>query len=66
MQVGLIQMQSVDDVATNLAAAAALVDEAAGRGADWIALPEMFAYLRREGQALPVCTVARRRDRPAS
>ena len=53
MRVGVIQMQSVDDVATNLAAADSFVAEAADSGAQWIALPEMFAYLRREGQAFP-------------
>lgn len=46
-------MQSVDDLATNLAAAETLVRQAAETGAEWIALPEMFAYLRREGQPFP-------------
>ncbi len=53
MRVAAIQMQSVDDVTTNLAAAEGLVAAAADAAADWIALPEMFAYLRREGQAFP-------------
>ncbi len=55
MRVGLIQMQSNDDLAGNLAAAEALVGEAASAGATFIALPEMFAYLRREGLPLDAC-----------
>jgi predicted amidohydrolase len=53
MRVGVIQMRSVDDVAANLAAARALVGEAARAGAEWIALPENFAFMRREGLAFP-------------
>ena len=41
-------MQSVDDVATNLAAAAELVNEAAEAGADWISVhAEATAHLER-------------------
>jgi predicted amidohydrolase len=46
-------MTSVDDLAANLAAADALVREAAARGAQLVALPENFAYLRREGHPIP-------------
>lgn len=46
-------MQSIDDVATNLRAAEHWVAAAADAGAEWISLPEMFAYLRREGQPFP-------------
>jgi predicted amidohydrolase len=46
-------MTSVDDLAANLAAAGELVREAAGRGAELVALPENFAYLRREGRPIP-------------
>lgn len=53
MRVGVIQMRSVDDVARNLSAAHDLVREAVREGADWVALPEMFGFLRREGQAFP-------------
>jgi len=53
MRAGVVQMTSVDDLAANLTAAEALVREAAGRGADLVALPENFAYLRREGQPIP-------------
>lgn len=53
MRVGLVQMQSTDDLAANLRAAEAMVKEATRSGAEWVALPEMFAYLRREGQPFP-------------
>ncbi len=53
LRVGVLQMRSTDDLAGNLAAAEALVDEAARGGASWIALPENFAYLRREGTPFP-------------
>jgi predicted amidohydrolase len=48
-----VQMCSSDDVAANLAAAAALVGEAAQAGAELVGLPENFAYLRREGLRIP-------------
>jgi predicted amidohydrolase len=53
MRLGAVQMTSVDDVAVNLRAAAALVAEAAGAGAQLVGLPENFAYLRREGLPVP-------------
>ena len=46
-------MCSTDDLAANLRAAAGLVAEAAGAGAELVALPENFAYLRREGMPIP-------------
>ena len=46
-------MTSTDDVEANLAAAEALMVEAAERGAELVALPENFAYLRREGLPVP-------------
>jgi predicted amidohydrolase len=49
MRVALVQMTSIDDVGANLAAASALVEQAAERGAVFVALPENFAFLRREG-----------------
>jgi predicted amidohydrolase len=48
-----IQMCSTDDVAANLRSAAAWVAEAAAAGAELIALPENFAFLRREGTPIP-------------
>lgn len=53
LRVAAVQMSSGQDVDTNLAAAASLISGAAEAGAQWIALPEMFAYLRREGEAFP-------------
>jgi len=53
MRVALVQMTSTDDLAENLASARRAVDEAAARGAEFIALPENFAFLRREGNPIP-------------
>ena len=53
MRVALVQMTSTDDVAANLASANALVEEAVERGAAFVALPENFAFLRREGAPIP-------------
>jgi predicted amidohydrolase len=53
MRVAVVQMTSTDDLDANLEAAEALVAEAAGRGVEWVALPENFAFLRREGLAFP-------------
>ncbi len=53
MRVAIVQMTSTDDLRANLAAAESFVADAAGQGAEFIALPEMFAYMRREGQAFP-------------
>jgi len=46
-------MCSGDDLAANLEEAGRQLDEAASTGAEWIALPENFAYLRREGAPFP-------------
>jgi len=53
MRVGIVQMTSGDDLAANLSNAEALVAEAVREGAAWVALPENFAYLRREGTVFP-------------
>ncbi|MDX1650627.1 MAG: nitrilase-related carbon-nitrogen hydrolase, partial [Myxococcota bacterium] len=53
MRVGLVQMRSTDDLPANLAQAERFVARAAGDGADLVALPENFAYLRREGTPFP-------------
>jgi len=53
MRVAAVQMTSIDDLAANLAAASALVGEAAERGAELVGLPENFAFLRREGTVVP-------------
>lgn len=53
MRVAVVQMTSTDDVAANLAAASRFVAEAAEAGAGLVALPENFAFLRREGEPIP-------------
>ena len=42
MRIGLVQLNSGDGIAANLAQAEALVREAAGEGAEFIALPEVM------------------------
>jgi predicted amidohydrolase len=53
MRVGVVQLCSTDDVEANLEAARLAVEEAAGLGCSLVALPENFAYLRREGTPFP-------------
>lgn len=53
MRIGLVQLCSTDKLAANLERARAGVREAAERGATLIALPENFAYMRREGARYP-------------
>jgi predicted amidohydrolase len=53
MRVGAVQMTSTADLAANLAAAHDAIAQAAAQGAEFIALPESFAYLRREGLVFP-------------
>jgi predicted amidohydrolase len=53
LRVAAVQLCSTDDVAANLRAARAGVDEAVARGAEFVALPENFAFLRREGLPIP-------------
>ncbi|MEN8182111.1 MAG: carbon-nitrogen hydrolase family protein [Myxococcota bacterium] len=53
MRVAAIQLQSTDDLEANLRATRERVAEAAGAGASLVALPENFAFLRREGLAIP-------------
>src|SRR5690242_17408355 len=47
-----VQMTSTDDVADNLTRAERLICQAARQGASLIALPENFAYLRSEAEAI--------------
>jgi predicted amidohydrolase len=49
----VVQMTSTADVERNLERASALVEEAAARGARFVALPENFAYLHIEGEVVP-------------
>jgi predicted amidohydrolase len=53
MRVALVQLTSTDDLPENLESARRAVREAAERGAEFIALPENFAFLRREGNPIP-------------
>ena len=53
MRVAIVQMCSDDDVAANLARAREGIAQAAERGAEFVALPEAFAFLRREGAPVP-------------
>jgi predicted amidohydrolase len=53
MRVAVVQMTSTDDLERNLADARGFVGEAVGAGAQWVALPEMFAFMRKEGQPFP-------------
>jgi predicted amidohydrolase len=53
VRVAAVQMTSTDDLPGNLRTAGELVAEAAAAGAEWVALPENFAYLRREGTSFP-------------
>jgi len=53
MRAGVVQMTSGDDLAANLEAAQGFVRAAAEAGAQFVALPENFAFLRREGQPVP-------------
>jgi predicted amidohydrolase len=53
MRVAVVQTCSSDDVATNLRRAEAAIREAADRGSELVALPENFAFMRREGAPFP-------------
>ncbi|HPG26524.1 MAG: carbon-nitrogen hydrolase family protein [Spirochaetaceae bacterium] len=53
MRVAIVQVCSSDDLDRNLAHAEAGIREAAERGAHFVALPENFAYMRREGGRFP-------------
>jgi predicted amidohydrolase len=53
MRIGVVQMTSTGDLDANLKSTRELVGRAASGGAEFIALPENFAYLRREGESFP-------------
>ena len=53
VRVALVQLCSSDDVAANLDEVRHWVGRAADQGARWIALPENFAFMRREGSGFP-------------
>lgn len=53
MRVGIVQVCATDDLQGNLASAEKGIREAVERGSEFVALPENFAYMRREGQPFP-------------
>jgi len=53
MKVALAQMRSTEDRAENLRQTETLILEGAASGADLVALPENFAWLRSEGVQIP-------------
>jgi len=53
VRVALVQMTSTDDLSENLESTRRAVREAVERGAEFVALPENFAFLRREGNPIP-------------
>lgn len=53
MRVALVQMTSTDDLGANLDAALRGVVAGVASGAEFVALPENFAFLRREGKPIP-------------
>jgi len=53
MRVAIVQTCSSDDLAANLEQARAGIEQAAAQGARFVALPENFAFMRREGLPFP-------------
>lgn len=53
MRVAIVQVCSTDDLDSNLVHAEKGIAEAVERGAEFVALPENFAYMRREGTRFP-------------
>tara|TARA_Y100000590_G_scaffold451416_1_gene592782 strand:+ start:2424 stop:3251 length:828 start_codon:yes stop_codon:yes gene_type:complete len=53
IRVAAVQMSSGQNIDVNLKMAAELIQEGAKLGAQWVALPEMFAYIRQEGEPFP-------------
>jgi len=53
VRVAIVQLCSTDDLSANLASAEKGIAEAADRGATFVALPENFAFMRREGAPFP-------------
>lgn len=53
MRVAVVQTCSTDDLVANLRFAGQSIAQAADRGAELVALPENFAFMRREGTSFP-------------
>ena len=56
VRIGVVQLNSTDQLDANLKSAQERVADAAARGAEWVSLPENFAFMRREG--LPIQAAA--------
>ena len=52
VRIGVVQLTSTAEVDENLASVRTWVETAVDEGAQWVALPENFAYMRREGEAV--------------
>lgn len=52
VRIGVVQLTSTAEVEENLASVRTWVETAVGEGADWVALPENFASMRREGESI--------------
>ena len=63
MRVAIVQLCSTDDVDANLARAGEGIEDAVSRGAAFVALPEAFGLLRREGAPIEDAPVLERRLR---
>lgn len=61
MRVAIVQLCSTDDIERNLEQARDGVARASALGAEFVALPEAFAFLRREGSAIPDAAELERR-----
>jgi len=61
MRVAVVQLCSTDDIERNLEFARDGIVRASALGAEFVALPEAFAFLRREGEAVPDAAALERR-----
>ncbi len=52
VRIGVVQLTSTAEVDENLSSVRAWVETAVHEGAEWVALPENFAYMRREGETV--------------
>jgi len=53
MRLAVVQLCSTPDLDANLEATRCAIDHAASMGAELVALPENFAFMRREGEPFP-------------
>ena len=52
VRIGVVQLTSTAEVDENLSSVRSWVEAAVREGAEWVALPENFAYMRREGETV--------------